>query len=223
MLNFVADSGITQIVHSPTRENNILDIFLTNCPSLISNCQTLSGISDHEIVFINSYISAKIQRPIKRKILLWTKANLENVRLNASNLALDFMNSYDVDTAVEMLWERFKSICNACLDLIPSKLSSTRFNQPWLTRNIKSLSRKKQQSYNQATALNTSEALVKYKELKRLTQQECCKVYNCFIANLTDVNKPGSSKNFGHSLNQKEMTNVRFPHLYVTGLHILMI
>ena len=145
MLDFVADSGfiLTQIVHSSTRENNILDIFLTNRPSLISDCHTLSGISDHEIVFINSYISAKIQRPIQRKILLWNKANLENVRLNASNLALDFMNSYDVDTAVEILWERFKSICNACLDLIPCKLNSTRFNQPWITRNIKSLSRKK--------------------------------------------------------------------------------
>ena len=82
MLNCVADSGLTQIVHSPTRENNILDIFLTNRPSLISDCHTLSGISDHEIVFINSYISAKIQRPVQRKILLWTKANLENVRLN---------------------------------------------------------------------------------------------------------------------------------------------
>ena len=104
MLDFVADSGLTQIVHSPTRENNILDIFLTNHPSLISDCHTLSGISDYEIVFINSYISAKIQQPIQRKILIWNKANLENVRLNASNLALDFMNSYDVDTAVEILW-----------------------------------------------------------------------------------------------------------------------
>ena len=104
-----------------------------------------------------------------------------------------------------------------------AKLSFTRFNQPWITRNIKSLSRRKQQSYNQAKALNTSEAWVKYKELKWLTQQECHKAYNHFITNLTDVNKSGSSKNFGHSLNQKENTNVRLPHLSVMGLHILII
>ena len=112
MLDFV---GLTQIVHSTTRENNILDIFLTNCPSLISDCHTFSGISDHEIVFINFYISAKIQRPIQKEVLLWTKANLENVRPNASNLALDFMNSHDVDTTVEILWERFKLIYMQCL------------------------------------------------------------------------------------------------------------
>ena len=217
MLDFVADSGLTQIVHSPTRENNILDIFLTNRPSLISDCHTLSGISNHEIVFINSYISAKIQRPIQRKILLWNKANLENVRLNASNLVLDFMNSYDIDTAVEILWERFKSICNACLDLIPCKLSSTRFNQPWITRNIKSLSRKKQRSYNQARALNTSEAWVKYKELKQFTQQECRKAYNHFIANLTDVNKPGSSKKFWSFIKSKRKDQCEVPPLVCNG------
>ena len=77
----------------------------------MAQVQSLGVPLIHEIVFINSYISAKIQRPIQRKILFWTKANLENVRLNALNLALDFMNSYDVDTAVEILWERFKSIC----------------------------------------------------------------------------------------------------------------
>ena len=177
----------------------------------------MSGISDYEIVFINSYISAKIQQPIQRKILIWNKANLENVRLNASNLALDFMNSYDVDTAVEILWERFKSICNACLDLIPCKLSSTRFNQPWITRNIKSLSRKKQRSYNQARALNTSEAWVKYKELKWLTQQECHKAYNHFIANLTDVNKPGSSKKFWSFIKSKRKDQCEVPPLVCNG------
>ena len=37
MLDFITDSGLTQIVYSPTRENNILDILLTNRSSLISD------------------------------------------------------------------------------------------------------------------------------------------------------------------------------------------
>ena len=45
ILDFIADSGLTQVVNSPTRENNILDIFLKNYPSLINDCHTLSGIS----------------------------------------------------------------------------------------------------------------------------------------------------------------------------------
>jgi len=148
LLELATDFGLTQIVNLPTRENNILDILLTNCPSLINDFYILLGISDHEIVFVNSYITAKTQRPIKRRILLWSKANLEQIRLTALNLVLEFMNSFNIDTAVDALWDSFKTLCNTCLDLIPSKLSSTRFNQPWITRNIKSLSRRKQQSYN---------------------------------------------------------------------------
>ena len=101
--------------------------------------------------------------------------------------------------------------------LIPCKLSSTRFNQPWITRNIKSLSRKKQRSYNQARALNTSEAWVKYKELKWLTQQECRKAYNHFIANLTDVNKPGSSKKFWSFIKSKRKDQCEVPPLVCNG------
>ena len=70
----------------------------------------LSGIHDHEIISTNTYITA---RPLQRKILLWSNANLESIKLTALSLALDFMNCYDTNTAVDTLWERFKLICNA--------------------------------------------------------------------------------------------------------------
>ena len=128
------------------------------------------------------------------------------------------MNSYDINTAVDILWERFKLICNACLDLIPSKVSSTRFNQPWITRNIKSLSRRKQRFYNRAKALNTPEAWVKYKELKRLIQHQCRKAYNHFIANLTDANKSGNSKKFWSFIKSKRKDQCEIPPLVYNGV-----
>jgi len=48
-LNFLESSGFMQTVESPTRGQNILDIFLTNRPSLIVSCKTIDGISDHEV------------------------------------------------------------------------------------------------------------------------------------------------------------------------------
>jgi len=39
------------IVDSPTRDNNILDIFATNGPSFIADCKVILGISDHEVVY----------------------------------------------------------------------------------------------------------------------------------------------------------------------------
>ena len=128
------------------------------------------------------------------------------------------MNSYDTNTAMDTLWERFKLICNTCLGSVPSKFSSTKFNQPWVTRNIKSLSRRKQQSYNRAKALNTPEAWTKYKELKQLTQRQCCKAYYNFTTNLTDANKSGNIKKFWSFIKSKRKDQCKVLPLVYNGV-----
>ena len=47
---FMLNHGFTQMVQSPTRGENILDIFVTNRPSLVNHCDTITGISDHEAI-----------------------------------------------------------------------------------------------------------------------------------------------------------------------------
>ena len=203
----------------PTRENNILDLVFTNRPSLINNCHPLSGISDHEIVFVATQISAKIQRPIQRKIFLWSKANLDDIKLAASNLASEFINNHDIDTPVEILSDNFKTICDTCLDLVPSKLSSTRLNQPWVTGNIKSLSRRKQRSYNRARTSNTSQAWADYYELKRQAKHECRKAYNRYISNLVDTNNSvRNSKKFWSFIKHQRKDQCEVPPLFYNGI-----
>jgi len=45
--------NLKQMVKIPTRNNNILDLFLTNIPSPVHETKTLPGLgtSDHDIVF----------------------------------------------------------------------------------------------------------------------------------------------------------------------------
>ena len=49
--------GFIQLVDTPPRQNNILDIFATNRPSLVIKCGTVSGISDHQVVHAETYIA----------------------------------------------------------------------------------------------------------------------------------------------------------------------
>ena len=53
-LQAVENSGLDQVVDFQTRDDNLLDIFLTNRPSLIQSCKSLPGISDHEIVYVEN-------------------------------------------------------------------------------------------------------------------------------------------------------------------------
>jgi len=61
-IDFIEEYGFTQKVDSPTRGNNILDVFLTNRPSMVKSCST---VPDHEAVtIINSQApQLKVREP----------------------------------------------------------------------------------------------------------------------------------------------------------------
>ena len=62
----------------------------------------------------------------------------------------DFLSCYTTDHPISTLWNHFKSLCNVCTSLIPSKSISTNNNHPWLSTFIKRLSRRKKRCYNRA-------------------------------------------------------------------------
>ena len=54
--------------------------FFTNRPSLINRCEAIPGISDHEIVFVDSNIAISRPKPVKRKIYMWKKADTQKLK-----------------------------------------------------------------------------------------------------------------------------------------------
>ena len=96
----ILEHGLFQLVYSPTRNENILDIFTSNHPSLVSECNTIPGISDHEAVLVLSYISAKTQQPFSRKIFQWHKANFTHIKELIQRFRADF--NYNSCLIVEM-------------------------------------------------------------------------------------------------------------------------
>lgn len=60
--SFISCPNTSVKVNAPTRGSNILDIFLTNRPSLIEACEIVDGISDHEAVMVKSHIMVKLLR-----------------------------------------------------------------------------------------------------------------------------------------------------------------
>ena len=62
------DYNLHQVVTSPTRENNILDLVFTNVPFLVQNASILPGLSDHDMVSVEILISPVRIRQPRRKI-----------------------------------------------------------------------------------------------------------------------------------------------------------
>ena len=184
-LDTVYDNGSEQMVKFPTRERNTLDVFITNRPSLIQKCKPVPGVSDHDIVFVESNISATRSKPPQRKIFLWKGAYYVGMKESVNLASASFVAKNKTSTDINQLWGDFKDMCHqAITDNVPTKMTSTRFSQPWINRNAKRLSRRKKKAYPRAQQTNSHEDIEKYKNLQKETQFYCRKAYNNYVEDL---------------------------------------
>ena len=175
------DLGLTQTVSSPTRGDNILDLFFTNNTNFIRNTSVISGTSDHQAVIVESNISFKPKKPTQKTIRLWNKVNLHKLKQDSLNFCNSFKSFYkdkqisDINAMWLFIKQNLLQILN---DNVPTKLSSSKYYHPWINLQIKRLIRNKNQWYQKAVHRNDPKTWKKYSEYKRLVQKACRKSHD---------------------------------------------
>ena len=139
-------------------------------------------------------ILAQLCPPARRRIYLWSKADFNHIRQSIQSLCEDFVVTYPPTTPINILWNKFSDICTQCLNLIPTKWSTTKQKQPWITRQIKQLTRKKQRAYKRASLTNSPSDWATYQDLKRLSQRECRSAFNNYVSSFIDENNNVTKK-----------------------------
>ena len=62
--DLINDHDLEQLVWEPTREDNTLDLYLTNCPQLIPRTEVIPGLSDHNIPYCEFIVNiSKLDQP----------------------------------------------------------------------------------------------------------------------------------------------------------------
>ena len=208
-MEVVQDLGLEQVVDFPTRKEAFLDLFLTNRPTLVNRCEPLPGISDHDtIIYINSDVIAKRQKPIKRKIFLWSKANNNSIEEEAKLFTNKFNTDHNTTSDIECMWKDFKDGVTHIIDThVPSKMSSTRFNQPWITRELKRLSRKKQRSFRKAKSTKSKTDWERYHRLKKASRNLCKDTYNNYIKDIVSPDLRSNPKKCWSFIKSKKSDN----------------
>ncbi|MCG8033367.1 MAG: hypothetical protein JAZ03_14475, partial [Candidatus Thiodiazotropha taylori] len=84
-LTLESDLSLNQIIDSPTRGDNILDLFSTNRPSIVNRSSVIPGISDHHAINVDSHITTTRQKPVKQTIFMWEKANIQGLKRCANS------------------------------------------------------------------------------------------------------------------------------------------
>lgn len=208
-LDSLENNNLEQIVNFPTRKLNTLDILATNRPSLVNFCRPIPGLSDHDsIVYTNIDCIAKKIKPIKRKLYIWKKADINEIRIHVRNEITNFVSTYSINTDVEHLWSSFKGIIEETKrTLLPCKFSSTRYSQAWVTTPCRRLIRRKQRAYNKARRTCLASDWEQFRRLKYDSQRECRKAYQNFVHETICPELKNNPKKFWSFIKNKKCDN----------------
>ena len=189
------DLGLSQMVDFPTRKENTLDLFFTNRPSFVNRCESIPGISDHDVILVVTNITIKRRKPPKRTILLWKKADLDDIKTRATQYSTQFCKEFDESSCIDDMWSNFSQWCSDTLSTcVPSRQSSQRITQPWANREVRRLSRSKRKWHKIAQQTGSTSAWDHYTHLKHTAQQKCREAYNSHINNMLSDDTGGKKK-----------------------------
>ena len=102
--------GLTQVVQQPTRENNILDLFLVASPDRCTEADILTGISDHDAVFLSYIRRLNRNKKSSRKVYLFKRADMESLKEEITHYYNDEFKQHTEEIDINETWEKFKDV-----------------------------------------------------------------------------------------------------------------
>jgi len=187
LLILANDHSLTQLQRKPTREHSVLDLCFVNKPSLVKSSNTIPGISDHDMIVTDMLLKPVINIKPRRKIYKFSQTDWTRIKLDTEQFSKEFLSDKWQGRPVEKNWELLKNHINAMLKKhIPSKLSSQKHQNPWLTTPIKKAIRKKNKLYFKARKTHNKDLWTKYKAAKQQVQKQIRKAEFDYINNILE-------------------------------------
>ena len=170
-MNLTMDNFLCQHVNFPTRENNILDLFISSDPNMVDNLQCVGELvsSDHVVLVLaelnfKTCVAEKLQ-----EIPDWKKANMDRIK---DSLNIDWKQKLEGKDTYSS-WNEFKSLLNNSINNnVPMKKKRTKTNKKiWITREIVRQIRKKKHLYRNYRLTREPQTYNRYKEVEAQVKQ----------------------------------------------------
>lgn len=195
-LDAIADIGSEQVVKFPTRKDNVLDLIITTHPSLCQRCKPLPSIgnSDHDIVLFDCAISPFRPHPKRRKIILWKKADTKGIKQDYLDFVSEFMATPD---NVQVLWTLLKTkTLEIIQNRVPTKMSSSRFSNPWMNTDIRRATRRKQRAHTKSRKTKKKRDIKRYERLQKEVKSMINEAHKQYLVNTVSEDFNTKSKKF---------------------------
>ena len=121
---------------------------------------------------------------------------------------LDFVSKYTVNSPVHQMWSDVNStLLNILENGVPAKMSSTRINQPWITREVKRMTTRKKHSFTKARKTRKRCDFQRYQQLKKATRTVCKHAYSKYINNIISPEWTTNPKKFWGFIHSNKSDN----------------
>ena len=208
------------MVSEPTRITeytaNILDLFFSNNQSLVNRVDIIPGISDHEVVYVESSLRPSRAITPPRKVFCYNKADFESLKRELRHVKEEFA-SLEPTSTTQALWDKFhKTITDLMQKYIPTKiLNRKKIRKLWINRKVKSQIRRRDKLFRRMRKTKNDSDIRKYKECKKAVQKHERQAYWTYINGIIEaedpeVDRPPKQKRFWNYIKslRKDSTSV---------------
>ena len=212
------DHDVVQKNTKPTRLDANLDLLFATNPDLVKKLDVCQGMSDHMILLSDIQVNVRLARKKARKIYIYRKGNMENLKDDMTKLLSEFQG----DQSVEELWNIFTSkLLSSIKKNMPSKMISERWNIPWMTNTVRRMIRKKQRLYNKAKRTGREEDWKVFKSLTKAIKAKLAKAHNEYVLGLLDIKESDDEIVQSYSVSKKLWSYIRSKRKDVIGVGVL--
>ena len=215
-LDFLLNNTLSQLVDKITRpiSNSILDLIVTSNPNIIENIEVLPGMSDHCLVTFDINMKPKTQRKPQRKIHLYKKCDHELIKTKVKEFVDDFLASKPEDKSVNTNWMSIRDgIASIVNKHVPSKLSKSRHNLPWITAEVKRKLRKRDRKFKKARISSSSADWKAYRSYRNYVTKYIRQCHQGYVNNVIGESLIDNPKSFWSYIRMHKTENIGIPTL----------
>ena len=122
---------------------------------MVTYSVSVPGISDHDIIVTDFDVKTQYQNKQRRQIYQFARADWESLNDDFNTMSNKIKAQYNTGACTESLWSTFKNTLTESIDKhIPSKMSYSLCNLPWLNGKLHRQLKRKRRLYKKAKETN---------------------------------------------------------------------
>ena len=219
LITSLRDHHLSQMQREPTREKSVLDLYITNRPGLVKSMATIPSFSDHDgVILVDSDVIPAYNKKKPRKTYVFSQSKWCKMKEDITSFATSFLQQYRSRTVNEN-WEAIKDEINKTVEgHVPSRISSKKQYQPWISWNLKRKSRKKHRLYRKAKKSGDPAKMTAFRTFKKAVEHDAKKARITYInEHVIDGLEDGNTKPLYRYIKQLRMENLCLPPLKAGG------